>query len=145
MAISIAAGWATILPLGLLVDHMLLREAARWLGAVWLPTVRVCLDCMALAAAGWTIGRVQRRMGSTMLLAGALGFTASMSFTDLDGLIGLNVPWLLRLGADAVRDSVYRESFAATAGQHILLLGCLFAGMLLSKPARPPLSIQAPG
>ena len=134
---SILSGWAALFLITYLVERPLLIVTAHWLGASWFPTARLGLDCTALAATGWTVGRLHR---SAPVLA-VLAFAATLLFRDFDPLLGLNVPWLIRLAADAVRDSIYLESLAATAASHALLLGSLIAGGLLSRPAPAPVSI----
>jgi hypothetical protein len=56
-------------------------------------------------------------------------------------LLTVKVPWLIRLGVDALHDGNYLASFANTAGLHALLLGSLVAGGILSRPPRIPVSI----
>jgi len=68
-------------------------------------------------------------------------FAATLSFRDLDPLLAINVPWLVRLAADALRDSRYLGSLVDTASEHSLLFGSLFAGALLSRPSRRPVSL----
>ena len=137
LARSILVGWAALLIGVYLLERPLLGWTARALGSHWFPTVHISLDCLTLAAAGWVIGRFHR--DSPIL--GALAFAATLSLWDQEALLALNVPWLLQLGADALRDSLYLSSFAATVMQHVLLFGSLLAGAFLSRPARPPASI----
>jgi hypothetical protein len=137
LARSILVGWAVLLIAGYLIERPLLGWTARALGSHWFPTVHISLDCLTLAAAGWVIGRFHRDSA----ILGALAFAATLSLWDQEPLLALNVPWLIQLGADALRDSVYVSSFARTAVEHALLFGSLLAGAFLSRPARPPASI----
>jgi len=134
---AIVVGWAALVPLAYITERLLLRWTASLLGAGWLPTVRVTLDGLALAATGWMIGRVHR----SAPISGVLAFAATLSFRDLDPLLAINVPWLIRLVADALRDSRYLGSLVETASEHLLLFGSLFAGALLSRPSRRPVSL----
>jgi hypothetical protein len=134
---SILSGWAALFLITYLLERPLLIVTAPLLGATWFPTARLGLDCTALAATGWTVGRLHR----SAPVLGVLAFAATLTFRDFDPLLGLNVPWLIRLAADAVRDSLYLDSLAATAASHILMFGSLIAGGLLSRPAPAPVSI----
>jgi len=134
---SILSGWAALFLITYLLERPLLIVTAPWMGASWFPTARLGLDCTALAAAGWTVGRLHRSAPMLSVLA----FAATLTFRDFGPLLGLNVPWLIRLAADAMRDSLYLESLAATAASHVLMFGSLIAGGLLSRPAPAPVSI----
>ena len=134
---SILCGWVALFLITYLLERPLLIVAAPLLGASWFPTARLGLDCTALAAAGWTVGRLHR----SAPVLGVLAFAATLTFRDFDPLLELNVPWLIRLAADALRDSLYLESLAATAASHALMFGSLIAGGLLSRPTPAPVSI----
>jgi hypothetical protein len=134
---SILSGWAALFLITYLLERPLLIVTAPLLGASWFPTARLGLDCAALAATGWTVGRLHR----SAPVFGVLVFAATLTFRDFDPLLGLNIPWLVRLAADAVRDSLYLESLAATAASHALMFGSLIAGGLLSRPAPKSVSI----
>ena len=133
---SILLGWAILVPIAFLLDRLLLLPLSR-LGPNWFPTVRLTLNCLALAASGWGIGRLHR---SRPVLA-VLAFAATLTFRDFNPLLAINVPWLIQLAADAFRDPLYWSSLAATAAQHILLFGSLIVGAVLSRPSQPPVSI----
>ena len=138
LARSILVGWTMLFALAYAVEHPLLSWTARLLGASWFVTIRIILDCMGLAAVGWVIGRFHR--GAPVL--GVLAFAATLSFRDLDPLVAVNVPWLVRLTKDTLRDSLYLESLMATVVQHVLLFGSLIVGALLSRPRPMPISIR---
>lgn len=133
----IVVGWAMLVPLAYIADRLLLPWTERLLGAGWLPTARVSLDCLVLAATGWAIGRLHR----SAPVPGALIFAVTLCFRDLDPLLAINIPWLMRLAVDAFRDSRYWGSLADTAAQHLFLFGGLMVGALLSRPARTPVSL----
>ena len=137
LARSILTGWGALLIAVYVVERPLLGFTARALGSHWFPTAHISLDCLTLSAVGWVIGRFHR---DTPTL-GALAFAATLSVADQEPLLALNVPWLFQLGADALHDSVYVSSFASTVLEHVLLFGSLFAGVFLSRPARPPESM----
>jgi hypothetical protein len=133
----IVVGWAALVPLAYLTERLLLPLTAQMLGADWLPTARVSLDCFVLAATGWTIGRWHR----SAPVSGALIFAVTLSLHDLEPLVAINVPWLIRLAADAFRDTRYLGSLADTAAQHLFLFGSLMVGAWLGRPARKPVSL----
>jgi hypothetical protein len=134
---SILVGWATLLPLTYVVERPLLIWTARLVGAHWVATAKLSLDCLALAATGWVIGRLHR----SAPLLGVLAFAATLCFRNLDPLLAIDVPWLLRLAVDAFRDTRYLDSLFTTAAQHLFLFGSLIVGALLSRPAPTPLSL----
>jgi hypothetical protein len=134
---SILLGCVTLFPIAFLLEHSLLLWATALLGAKWYPTVRVGLDALALAASGWVIGRFHR----SAPILGVLAFAATLTFWDFDPVLAINVPWLIRLAGDALRDSLYLGSLANTLAQHILLFGSLIGGALLSRPTRSPVSL----
>ena len=133
----IVVGWATLIPFAYITERLLLPLTARLLGAGWLPTAGVTLECLVLAATGWIIARLNR----SAPVQGTLIFAATLCFRNLEPLVAINVPWLLRLTADAFHDTRYLGSLADTAAQHLLLFGSLIAGAWLSRPARLPLSL----
>ena len=54
---SILLGWAALFGITYLVERPLLLLSAQFLGASWVPTVQLALECAGLAAVGWLIGR----------------------------------------------------------------------------------------
>src|SRR5262252_1359703 len=126
VARAILAGWLVMAGLAFAVERPVLWVAGRWLGVQWFATERVALDCLVLAAAGWLVGRLSR---ASPLLS-VITFAVTLCFWNLDPLLTVNVPWLIRLGVDALHDRSYLASFANTAGLHILLLGGLTAGAI---------------
>ncbi|HLI82807.1 MAG TPA: TIGR03790 family protein [Bryobacteraceae bacterium] len=137
LARAILAGWAALVVSSLAVERPLLWAAAHPLGSQWFPTARVSLDCLLLAAAGCLTARLHRRAP----LAALLAFAATLSLWDLDPLVSLNVPWLLRFGFDALRHGAYLNSFANTAVRHLLLFASLLAGGFRGRPVPKPVSI----
>ncbi len=125
---SVLIGWATLLFIAFLLEHPLLK---------WLATAGLALDCTALAATGWVVGRLNR----TSPIFGVLVFAATLTFWDLTPLLAINIPWLFHLAADALRDSGYLSSLVGTTATQALLFGSLLAGGLLSRPPEKPVSI----
>jgi len=136
---SILLGWGMLLSVAYLVERPLLNLIARGLGANWFPTVRLTLDCSVLAGTGWVIGRLG---GANPILA-VMAFGATLTLWDLEELVEVRVPWLLRLAIDALRDSRYWDSFVSTAVIQTFLFGSLVAGAILSRrtPSIASLSI----
>jgi len=136
---SILTGWGTLLLLACLLEHPLLRWAAPILGVKWLATAGLALDCIDLAATGWMVGRLNRPES----LLGVLTFAATLTLWDFTPVVAINIPWLLRLAMNALRDSVYWSSLLTTAASQALLFGSLLAGGLLSRAPSKPVSIMA--
>ncbi len=129
---AVGLAWLTLLALAYLAQAVLLREAPL-LGPEWFPTARVILDCCALSAAGWVAGRLRRERA---LLSASI-FAVTLSLRSFDPLLPLDVPWLLHLSFDTVRDSRYLESLATTAVAQAILFGCVFCGARLARPRTP--------
>lgn len=130
---AVVLGWVMLFVLAYLMELLLVRFA-RAFGPVWFPTGRALLDCGALVAAGWVAGR--KSPGLAVVV-----FAATLTLRDFNPLLPLNVPWLLRLIIDSLRDSRYIESLFTTAAGQALLFGCLFAGARLGRPRDLPLSL----
>jgi hypothetical protein len=136
---SILLGWAVLVGLIYLVERPLLILTAPIFGRHWVGTESVLLNCLMLAAAGWCIVRWHRSVWKLGLLA----FALTLTLWDFGPEVALNVPWLIRLTSDAIRDSTYLASLVATATTHLLLFGSLAAGGLWSRPVEAPVSILA--
>jgi hypothetical protein len=135
---AIPMGWATLGLLVFLVEHPLLRWTGPLLGAQWIATAQLGLDCAVMVATGWVVGRLSRP--NPML--GVLVFGATLTFWDISFLVAINVPWLVRLVIHALSsDGNYLSSLVSTAGSQILLFGCLVGGGLLSRVREKPVSI----
>jgi hypothetical protein len=134
---SILFGWAALLAIAYVVERPLLHWTAPLLGASWIATAHLAFDCATLAAAGWVTGRLNRPYPIPSVLL----FGVTLSFWDFDGLLALNVPWLVRLVRNSFQDSRYFDSLAASAETHALLFGCLVAGSVLSRPREKLVSI----
>jgi hypothetical protein len=134
---SIAVGWAALVALTYLAERPLLLLTAHVVGAHWVATAGLWLDCLKLAATGWAIGRLHRAAP----LPGVLAFAATLSLFNLEAWVPLDVPWLIRLAMDAARDSRYWGPFATLVAQHVLLFGSLIVGGLLSRPPQTPSSL----
>jgi len=135
---AIPIGWASLALLVFLVVHPLIRWTGPLLGAQWLATGQLGLDCAVLAATGWVVGRLSRP--NPML--GVLVFAATLTFWDISFLVAINVPWLVRLTIHSLSgDGNYLSSLVSTAGSQALLFGCLVGGGLLSRAREKPVSI----
>jgi hypothetical protein len=134
---SVLLGWAALFALTYLVERPLLIRTAPLAGSHWVATVKLALDCLVLAATGWIIGRLDR----SAPLPGVLTFAATLAFFSVDPLLDLNVIPLIRLAADAVRDSRLLGVFATTAVPYLFQFGSLIVGTLLSRPAPAPFSL----
>src|SRR5277367_387921 len=88
---AIPIGWATLALLVFLVEHTLIRWTGPWLGAQWIATAQLGLDCAVMVATGWGVGRLSRP--SPML--GVLVFAATLTFWDISFLVAIHVPWLV--------------------------------------------------
>jgi len=135
---SIPIGWVTLVLLVFLLERPLLIWTAPVIGAQWIATATLGLDCAVLAATGWVVGRIGRP--SSML--GVLVFAATLTVWDVSFLVEINVPWLLRLvGHSLGGDSSYLGSLVSTALGQTLLFGSLMGGGLLSRAPTKPVSI----
>jgi hypothetical protein len=135
---SILLGWATLAAVTYLVERPLLRWTLALLGAAWLPTVQLALECAALVGTGWIIGRWCHLDGVRTVSVFAM-ILAVWNF----GLVpAMNVAWLFQLIVDSFGDSRYLESLGTAAVTHAFLFGSLFVGAILSRPARAPVSLQ---
>jgi hypothetical protein len=56
-------------------------------------------------------------------------FAATLGFSNLEPWLPFDFPGLIRLAMDAVQDARYCDSLATMVTQHVLLLGCLIAGV----------------
>ena len=137
---SILIGWVTLCLMVFLLERPLLIWTGPVIGAQWIATVELGLDCAVLAATGWVVGRLARP--NPML--GVLTFAVTLTVWDLSLLVAINVPWLLRLAAHALSgDSNYLGSLVSTASSQALLFGSLVTGGLLSRVRARPVSIVA--
>ena len=114
-----------------------IRWSAPFLGASWIPTVALTLNCFELALAGYIAGRINR--AAPLATAGI--FAATLMFWDFGDAMPLHVAWLIRLTQDLFSDSRFLDSWISTAGAHLLLFGCLFAGAALSRASEKPVSL----
>jgi len=129
---AIPVGWAVMWVLGALGARAVLRWMGPWVGAAWISTAELGLNCAVLVATGWVVGRVSRPRP----MIGVLVFAATLVFWDLSDWVGINVPWLIRLVADT-----YWSSVVSTGATQALLFACLIGGGLLSRARETPVSI----
>jgi hypothetical protein len=135
---AIPIGWVALGLLVFMAEHPLLRWTGPLLGAQWIATAQLGLDCGVMLGTGWVVGRLSRP--DPML--GVLVFAATLTFWDLSFLVAINVPWLVRLAIHTVRgEGNYLSSLVSTVGTHALLFGCLVGGGLLSRVRERPVSI----
>jgi len=134
---SIAVGWAVLIALTYLAERPLFFLTAPIVGAHWVATAGLALNCLKLAATGWAIGRLHRKAP----LTGVLAFAVTLCLFDLEPWLPVDFPGLMRLATDALHDPRYWGSLAIMVTQHAFLIGSLIAGGLLSRPPQPPLSL----
>jgi hypothetical protein len=135
---SIPIGWATLLLIAFFVERPLLIWTAPLVGAMWIATARLGLDCAVLAATGWAVGRLSRPIP----MLGGVAFAATLTLGDFSSTVGVNVPWLLRLAVHTLSgESSYLNSLVSTATSQTLLFVSLLVGGLLSRPSTKPVSI----
>lgn len=137
MPASILAGWASLFAFTYLVERPILIWTAPLVGPHWVATLKLALDCLVLAAAGWIIGRLDR----SRPLPGALAFAATLAFFHFDPLLDLDVMALFSLAGYAVRDTRYLGVLATTAVPYLFQFGSLIAGALLAHPSPAPFSL----
>jgi hypothetical protein len=137
---AIPIGWGTLLLIAFLLERPLLFVTAPGIGPQWIATAKLGLDCAALAATGWVVGRLSRPSA----IPGVLVFAATLTVWDFSSIVTINVPWLLRLAAHTLSgDGSYLSSLVSIAASQTLLFGSLLAGGLLSRPSTKPVSIIA--
>jgi hypothetical protein len=136
LLLSVLLGWGVLLALTYLLEPPILSCTAPLVGAHWVATAKLSLDCFMLAGTGWVIGRLHR----SAPLLGALAFAATLAVHNVDPLLNLDMPSLLRLAVHAGEPG-YLGPLSTTAVQYLLLFGSLLVGALLSRPAPVPLTL----
>ena len=132
------AAWALLAAMELVLLFGVLRLLAMVIGPELLASLKVVLDMAALTACGWVAGRIGRPRNLT-----AAGLTAAgLALLDLTPYVLLNVPWLVRLIANAVSDARYVPSLLTTLTMHALMFGSLVAGAYLSRPRKAPIGLE---
>jgi len=134
--LSVVTGWAVLFALTYLVERPILIWTAPLVGAHWIATAKLSLDCFMLAGTGWVMGRLHRPAP----LLGTLAFAVTLAFHNFDPLLDLDVRWLIWLAVHAYQPG-YFSPFLTAAVRHLLLFGSLLIGALLSRPSPVPLSI----
>jgi hypothetical protein len=121
-----------------LVVRPILSWTSPLLGSGWVQTAKVALECTALAASGWVIGRLNRSRPIIEVLI----FAATLTVWDFGRVLSVNIPWLLRLALNTFGDARYLDSLITVAATQIFLFGSLIAGGMLSRrPEGTPVSI----
>jgi len=133
---SILLGWATLFAFTYL-ERPLLVWTAPLLGPSWLPTVQLALECVALAATGWMIGRWDRSDAVPAVVV----FAAMLAVWNFGLVPAINVPWLFRLIADSLGNNRYLGPLITAAAIQALLFASLFVGGRLSRPVQAPVSL----
>ena len=134
---AILAGWATLLGMAFLIERPVLDWTAPLFGAVWIATVALAFDCVALFAAGWVAGRCNRpRAIRTGLL-----FAATLCCWAFTGMLALNFPGLIGLLWNSFHDSGYLDALLMSGETHVFLFGCLMGGAALGREKEKPVSI----
>jgi hypothetical protein len=95
-------------------------------------------DCGVVAAAGFVAGRLGRPRS---VLAGSI-LAVSFCLWDFEGALALNVPFLVRLIWNSFHDAGYLDALVGSLEVHVLLFGCLTAGVMLSRPREKMISIR---
>jgi hypothetical protein len=130
---ALLAGWGVLYALTVLVEHPLIRVAARFLGPSWTPSVRLALVCAALCAVGWLIGHWSR--------TAVWIFAATIAIRNFGLAPGIDVLWLIHLLFDCFQSLRYLGAFLTSLVTHAFLFGSLFYGAYLasgvSRAARP--------
>jgi len=125
-------GWATLFGLVFLVVRPILSWTAPLLGPSWFQTARVVLECTALTATGWVIGRSNQPRPIIEVLV----FAATLTVWDFGQALSVNIPWLLRLTLNTFGDARYLDSLITVAATQTFLFGSLIAGGRLSRRSR---------
>jgi hypothetical protein len=136
IARAVLLGWVTLLVVTYVVKRPLLTLLAHVVESSWFPTIRLGLECSALAFTGWVVGRVSR----AMRLIAIVTFALTLVPWDFGQTLEIQVPWLLQLAADSFRDRHYWSSLIDTSVIQVFLFGSLFCGARLSRraPVIPP-------
>ncbi len=134
---SLLAGWAALFAITYLVTRPLLALAAPLLGASWMPTAHLALECLALAASGWIVSRLSPRPSAVLI------FAILLAIWNFGLTPSLDVPWLFRLIFDSIGNARYLGSLITAAATHALLFGSLIAGAMLGRPRPKPISLMA--
>jgi hypothetical protein len=126
-------GWGALFAFIFLIERPLLRWSGPLLGASWLPTVQLALECCGLAAAGWLIGKTGRLWGNL----GVLIFAVTIALLNFGFIPLIDFPWLYHLLLDCFQSSRYLEAFFTSLVTHTFLFGSLFVGSHLSRARQP--------
>lgn len=129
---AIVSGWSALLFLVILIERPLIKFFVSLIGHGWRPTAIVALDCSALAASGFAAGLTNR---SRPFLAASC-FALTLTGRDFSALVPLNVPWMVHLARDAIREPRFLESMGETLASHALLFACIFIGASFSREHR---------
>jgi hypothetical protein len=126
---SCVLGWASLFGIMFLIERPLFRWTAPVLGASWISTVQLTLECLGLAAVGWLIGR----WGNP----GVLAFAVTLALPNFGHVPAIDFPWLFHLLLDCFQNTRYLGSFFTSLATHIFLFASLFIGSHLSRARQP--------
>jgi hypothetical protein len=133
---SILAGWVALFAITYLGTRPLLMVAAPFLGASWIPTAQLALECVALAASGWVVCRLSCGLGAVLI------FAIMLAIWNFGLVPAINVPWLFQLMIDSFGSVRYLESLITAGATQALLFGGLAAGATLGRPRAKPISLM---
>jgi hypothetical protein len=122
---SIGIGFLALFAVMFLIERPLLRFAAPILGASWLPTAQLALECLVLAGVGWLIGRWGR--------LGVAIFAATLALVNFCLVPAIDFPWLFHSLLDCFQNTRYLEPFVTSLATHVLLFSSLFVGSHLGR------------
>ncbi len=121
---SIGIGLLALFAVMFLIERPLLRFAAPILGASWLPTAQLALECAGLAAVGWLIGRWGR--------LGVVLFAGIIAIPNFSRVPSIDFIWLFHLLLDCFQNTRYLAPFVTSLATHGLIFASLFIGSHLS-------------
>jgi hypothetical protein len=126
---SCVLGWLTLFAALFLIERPLLRWTGPILGGPWIPTAQLALECCALVAVGWLIGRWGK--------LGVWIFAATLALPNFGRVPSIDFPWLFHLLLDCFQNARYLEPFFTSLAAHIFLFGSLFVGARLGGARQP--------
>jgi hypothetical protein len=122
---SCVVGWGALFAIIFLIERPLLHWTLPIIGASWLPTAQLALECLGLAAIGWLIGR----WGN----AGVLIFAVTLALFNFRLVPSIDVLWLFHLLLDCFQNARYLGSFFTSLATHMFLFASLLIGSHLSR------------
>jgi|SRR5215472_4581730 hypothetical protein len=130
---AIAAGWAALLLLQFL-ERAILTYGYRLAPSSWWQTAGFCLDLLVFTAAGWTVGRLDRRNASMTVAL----FCLSLLPFNIDPL---NVPFTARLLVQVFSNSRYLTGLLISLVTNAVFLASVWIGGTLGGGPLPPTTL----